>query len=324
MAELPTRPPREKRDQVSQQTGCSNSQTQPPPSRAPRRGVGEAPPVPKRAGSLTMIPLSSILSSIGSPPSPSTPESVSSSPSSSPPSSPLRSPESPKMINLIATDDRTNIAKEIYETEAKYVGCLGEMVNVYLKPLLLVCEQQPSLPFQKSEIETIFSNVEILYNLNQNILAQLEKRIEGWSSEETLIGDIFQQFAPYLKMYTQYGLEYQQSLVTFTELKENPKFVELLQTYKGTKPLALDHLLIMPIQRIPRYNLLLTDLLKKTDQSHKDFQNIEAAQKAVSEVADHMNLMMRKSEQMDRLVTNASAEVLFDSFNSFNFHSSFF
>ena len=39
----------------------------------------------------------------------------------------------------------------------------------------------------------------------------------------------------------------------------------------------LPALIIMPIQRIPRYNLLLADLLKNTPRSHADREKISAA-----------------------------------------------
>ena len=54
--------------------------------------------------------------------------------------------------------------------------------------------------------------------------------------------------------------------------------------------------------------MLLSDLLKKTETSHCDYANIEAAIKAVEEAASHMNQTMRKSEQMMRLVTAANTE----------------
>uniref|UniRef100_A0A7S4P642 DH domain-containing protein n=1 Tax=Paramoeba aestuarina TaxID=180227 RepID=A0A7S4P642_9EUKA len=112
-------------------------------------------------------------------------------------------------------------------------------------------------------------------------------------------------------MYTAYGQGYQPALDQYnTLMKENPKFGELLNQYRGGKPLTLEHLLIMPVQRVPRYNLLLSDFLKKTDPSHPDYQDIDLAIKAVEEAAAHMNQTMRKAEQMTRLVQNASAEAV--------------
>ena len=72
----------------------------------------------------------------------------------------------------------------------------------------------------------MFSNVEVLFNLNKNILDQLKSRslflsllylsfllypfyrLDNWSSTQKM-GDVFRQFAPYLKMYTAYGQVFQ-------------------------------------------------------------------------------------------------------------------
>src|SRR5690242_13778022 len=43
------------------------------------------------------------------------------------------------------------------------------------------------------------------------------------------------------------------------------------------KGLTLQAYLIMPVQRIPRYKLLLEDLLKKTEETHPDYLNIKKA-----------------------------------------------
>ena len=48
----------------------------------------------------------------------------------------------------------------------------------------------------------------------------------------------------------------------------------------------LKSMLIMPIQRIPRYKMLLDDLKKHTPQNHPDYQNLVEGCKVVSEGAN--------------------------------------
>ena len=36
--------------------------------------------------------------------------------------------------------ERNNVAREIFETEKKYVDSLDEMINCYQKPLLVACD----------------------------------------------------------------------------------------------------------------------------------------------------------------------------------------
>ena len=42
------------------------------------------------------------------------------------------------------------------------------------------------------------------------------------------------------------------------------------------KKMGLENLLIMPVQRLPRYNLLLRDLLKQTKDDHPDYEGLTA------------------------------------------------
>jgi len=70
-------------------------------------------------------------------------------------------------------------------------------------------------------------------------------------------------------MYTAYSNKYEEAINTLnTMVKKNEKFAALLrdqQAQSGTS-LSLSDLLIMPIQRVPRYSLLLKDLIASTPE----------------------------------------------------------
>lgn len=53
--------------------------------------------------------------------------------------------------------------------------------------------------------------------------------------------------------------------------------------------LDFESFIVKPIQRLPKYVLLLKDLLKHTDESHPDYLNIKKASDQYSEVADKNN-----------------------------------
>ena len=60
--------------------------------------------------------------------------------------------------------------------------------------------------------------------------------------------------------------------------KKNPIFSEAVNQFdsdqKRTTQLNLEAYLIMPVQRVPRYILLLQDMLKYTKESHPDYLTI--------------------------------------------------
>ena len=87
-------------------------------------------------------------------------------------------------------------------------------------------------------------------------------------------------------------------------------FASALQVDEGA--LELTAYLIMPIQRIPRYRLLLQDLLKHTPEDHPDKKNISLAADQIMAVAAHINEAIRHTENSRLLVDipNATRAVL--------------
>ena len=55
------------------------------------------------------------------------------------------------------------------------------------------------------------------------------------------------------------------------------------------KGLSLGAYLIMPVQRVPRYVLLLTDLLQNTPGDSADYEPIKTAHELVKSFADFIN-----------------------------------
>lgn len=64
--------------------------------------------------------------------------------------------------------------------------------------------------------------------------------------------------------------------------------------------LGLDQLLIKPVQKIPRYELLIQRLLKHTDTTHPDFELLQAAQKEVHELVVKINCTERESLEWEQ------------------------
>lgn len=65
--------------------------------------------------------------------------------------------------------------------------------------------------------------------------------------------------------------------------------------------LALQAYFIMPVQRLPRYVLLIRDLLKKTPVEHPDYKALEVAAVEMGKAADTLNENIRKAESQVHL-----------------------
>ena len=57
----------------------------------------------------------------------------------------------------------------------------------------------------------------------------------------------------------------------------------------------------MPIQRLPRYVMLIGDLLKFTEQEHKDHIDLSQALKTLQQTTDYVNEQKRRAENMDMI-----------------------
>jgi hypothetical protein len=142
-----------------------------------------------------------------------------------------------------------------------------------------------------------------------------------------------------LKAYTSYVNNYRRAIKTLYELrKTNEDFnIFVKEKEKGTH--ALTTYLIMPIQRVPRYELLVNvcgissprylvsfllpslvllpffflcvlilflpvtsqELRKKTDKNHKDYNNLVAASTKIHQVAEFIDLQKKQAESIAKL-----------------------
>jgi len=72
---------------------------------------------------------------------------------------------------------------------------------------------------------------------------------------------------------------------------------------------TLSSLLIMPVQRIPRYALLLTELIKLTNEGHPDLENLRKAEKLVKEIAGSLNEFIKDAEGRNKVLSISNSLV---------------
>ena len=60
--------------------------------------------------------------------------------------------------------------------------------------------------------------------------------------------------------------------------------------------------MIVPIQRVPRYRMLLTELLAHTEESVEEYTILNAALRQIEAVAHHINEQIREQENMQRMI----------------------
>jgi len=205
---------------------------------------------------------------------------------------------------------RTRIAMEIVTTERAYVESLQMAMNFYYKPLQKIVSkftgggQEPLI--SASEFQIIFASVPKVLELNEELLAKLEERVgdEGtFNVDETCIGDVLESMGvERFDVYGEYVAQWDASNLMLKKCTDKPEFADLLAQFgaRAKGKLDLFSLLIMPVQRVPRYVLLLRELIKHTPKTHPDYENLVRAQKMMEEVGQRINT--RRGEFDDRLV----------------------
>jgi FYVE, RhoGEF and PH domain containing 3 len=67
------------------------------------------------------------------------------------------------------------------------------------------------------------------------------------------------------------------------------KFIKERNCNPESHGLVFQAFLVTPVQRIPRYKLLLQDLLKNTPQNHQDYEDLKNAVKLISDGIQTLN-----------------------------------
>ncbi|PRP88662.1 hypothetical protein PROFUN_02758 [Planoprotostelium fungivorum] len=188
---------------------------------------------------------------------------------------------------------RDKIAKEILSTEETYNRGLSLLETVYRVPLMDWTEKKKQKKFTPEHVKAIFSDVQIIQGLSSRLLEGLRPRVQSWSPSQCL-GDIFLEIGKMLKVYTNYVQTYDQALEYLNEGKREAKNLDLFleecrMSEKNPSQFPIDSLLILPVQRIPRYDLLLTELIKNTMNDHKDYNNLNTARSQMKEAAEYVN-----------------------------------
>ncbi|EFA81156.1 calmodulin-binding protein [Heterostelium album PN500] len=242
----------------------------------------------------------SVISPISSPAMSSTSSSPMMSFSLSPPTNSIETPpviypeESEKNLQM-----RTKIIEEIIETEKDYVRDLQIVLDVFLTPI------RDKSMLQLKDINTLFSNLEILLSINKTMLEELEKDDEP-SHYRTKVGQAFEKMSHYLKMYNAYCSNQQAALKILEDEQEKNEafknFLESCMSDSRCRGLPLLSFIIKPVQRICKYPLLLRETLRYTAEHHPERVPLEEAEKKINIVVTSVNEGKRTVEMFQKIL----------------------
>ncbi|XP_073731441.1 rho guanine nucleotide exchange factor 25 isoform X1 [Misgurnus anguillicaudatus] len=174
------------------------------------------------------------------------------------------------------------VLKELIETEKLYVADLGLIVEGYMASM-----NAKGVPEDmKGKDKIVFGNIHQIYDWHKDyFLGELEKCV----AEPERLAQLFIKHERRLHMYVVYCQNKPKSEHIVSEYIET--YFEELKQQLGHR-LQLNDLLIKPVQRIMKYQLLLKDFLKYYTKAGMDIEELEKAVEVMCFVPKRCNDMM--------------------------------
>uniref|UniRef100_A0A8C9V468 Rho guanine nucleotide exchange factor 25 n=1 Tax=Scleropages formosus TaxID=113540 RepID=A0A8C9V468_SCLFO len=174
------------------------------------------------------------------------------------------------------------VLKELIETEKLYVNDLGLIVEGYIATM-----NEKGVPDDmKGKDKIVFGNIHQIFDWHKDyFLGELEKCV----AEPERLAQLFIKHERRLHMYVVYCQNKPKSEHIVSEYIET--YFEELRQQLGHR-LQLNDLLIKPVQRIMKYQLLLKDFLKYYTKAGMDTTELEKAVEVMCFVPKRCNDMM--------------------------------
>lgn len=90
---------------------------------------------------------------------------------------------------------RLQAIQEILTSEQSYIGQLELLMMYFVLPL------KEATIISDDQFGALFSQIEMIYNLNKELLGELEKDLEN-------VAKAFKRMAPFFKLYSVYAFDY--------------------------------------------------------------------------------------------------------------------
>ena len=203
---------------------------------------------------------------------------------------------------------RKRVADEIMSTEETY---LTNISTLYLSvpKIMQNYMASESEPITEHDLYCVFGNLEGIIDVSKRLYIEIKERLSKWNDESTTIGDLFKSYIEPLRVYGPYLQIYGSSGVTLHFLvKRNAHLRELVTKFEAeqhkTSMLDIQSFLIMPVQRLPRYSLLLRDFLKYTPKTHPDHSLVSEAFRMMEDLISTLNrgIDLNKNMALKKLI----------------------
>lgn len=220
----------------------------------------------------------------------------------------MSSTDSPEREPGFRKDKRYHIVEELYKNEKEYVEALRTLKDGYMVPL----KTQSSV--DDSIVDSIFYMIPEILTHHSIYLDFLDNVWTHWDTQRSTVGNIINTIfskQTVLESYLSFVENYNSKVIenTLTAKSSVQKFLEQCQRDTGSK-LSMKDLIVRPIQRIPRYELLIQRLLDNTSRDHPDYPLLQRACKVMHDLAVKIGTVNDSQQGEDMQETLKKLELL--------------
>ncbi|OWF54976.1 dynamin-binding protein-like [Mizuhopecten yessoensis] len=191
-------------------------------------------------------------------------------------------------------EKRSKVIEELVHTEKDFLQSLHLCMETFLNPL---AEKHLDV-----DIELIFGNMEEIAEVSQRLLTMMEEAVCAREFQDIIIGPCFTSLAEDMKnVYAPYCRNHDDVIMVMERYHTNPsinEYFERMLDILREQSVVFDvgALLIKPVQRILKYPLLLNELIKTTEEGHKDKLELLDAINTMTDVAAAINEYKRRKD----------------------------
>jgi hypothetical protein len=229
----------------------------------------------------------------------------------------------PVVSSKVNNEQRMRQVREFYETESTFNSGL-EAAICYRDTLATRVASGALHDLSRDELRAVFPDsfgaVLALSNELTVALAPVHAAPTGVPLEDR-VGSVMCRFAPRLSVLADYIVAYQHSSDVLKEVSKRPAVAAALADLRAqsTSPkhntlrvgakLTLPDLLIMPVQRCPRYEMLINALLSNTDDADPERPKLLQALSLVHAANEHNNDMLAQAHN-EAVIRSIASEIL--------------
>ncbi|XP_015860181.1 epithelial cell-transforming sequence 2 oncogene-like isoform X1 [Peromyscus maniculatus bairdii] len=208
-----------------------------------------------------------------------------------------------KKLKMNSVEKRTQVVRELVQSERRYVQMLGIVRDVYARPLRAALSSNRAI-LSAANTHIIFSDILRILDLNREFLDNLRDRLQEWSPAHC-VGEIFIKFGRQLNTYTNFFNNYPVVLKTIEKCREmTPAFRAFLKRHDKTivtRMLSLPELLLYPSRRFGEYIHLLYALRLHTPAGHTDRGDLTTAIDQIKKYEDYIEQIKENINMKEQL-----------------------